>query len=74
LNVFVAFDPSEALAHVKTQWLALVTADEPCPLRGLSVAPEGTLSFVQWTPLGTSNSTVIPVTAFDPFLKVIVPQ
>ena len=63
------------VAHVKTQLLELVSAELPVPLRGLSTAPVGTASFVQWSPLGTLNATSKPVTAEDPvFSTVIVPQ
>ncbi len=66
---------SVALAHVNLQTFDVVCAEVPLPVRGLSVAPEGTVSFVQWSPLGTLNCTEKPVTLLDaPFLIVIVPQ
>jgi hypothetical protein len=75
LNVFVAPTASDPVAHVKTQWFDLVAADVPLPLRGLSVAPLGTVSFVQWTPLGTSKATVRPTADEGPsFFTERVPQ
>jgi hypothetical protein len=75
LNVFDAPAASFALAHVKTQWLLFVAADEPLPLSGESVAPEGTVSLVQCAPLGTSKATAKPVAADGPaFFTVTVPQ
>jgi hypothetical protein len=75
LNVVVAPEASFALAHVNVHWLDFVAADEPLPLSGLSVAPEGTASFVQCTPLGTSNETLYPVAAWGPlFFTLMVPQ
>jgi hypothetical protein len=61
--------------HVNLQTFELVVADVPLPVRGLSVAPEGTVSLVQWSPLGIVNWTAYPLTADEPpFLMVIVPQ
>jgi hypothetical protein len=75
LNVFVVPAANEVLAHVNTQWFDDVEAELPVPLSGLKVAPEGTASFVQWTPLGTSNATVKPVVLPGPlFFTEIVPQ
>ena len=48
---------SVLLAHVNLHVFDVVVADVPLPERGLSVAPEGTVSFVQWSPLGSVNST-----------------
>jgi hypothetical protein len=75
LKVFDAPDASLALAHVNLQWFDVVVADAPLPFSGLNVAPEGTASFVQCAPLGTSNSTVKPVAPPGPlFFTVMVPQ
>jgi hypothetical protein len=75
LNVSEAPAPSDLLDHVNLQVFDVVAAELPLPLRGLSVAPEGTASLVQWTPLGTLNWTLNPDTLDDPpFLMVIVPQ
>jgi hypothetical protein len=75
LNVVDAPFASVALDHVKTHLFDDVVAEEPLPLRGLNLAPDGTLSLVQWSPLGTLNWTANPWSADDPvFLTVIVPQ
>jgi hypothetical protein len=47
LNVIEAPLASEALDHVKTHLFDDVAAELPLPLRGLSLAPDGTLSLVQ---------------------------
>jgi hypothetical protein len=47
----------------------------PLPVRGLNVAPEGTASLVQCTPLGTSKETAKPSHADAlRFLTARVPQ
>jgi hypothetical protein len=75
LNVSDAPAASVLLANVNVHAFDVVVADVPLPERGLSAAPEGTVSFVQWSPLGTVNLTAKPVTLADPlFLTVIVPQ
>jgi hypothetical protein len=75
LNVLDAPDAIVPPDHVNLQWFDFVAAEDPLPNNGLSVAPEGTVSFVQCTPLGTSNSTTRPVAAEGPaFLTLIVPQ
>ena len=64
-----------AEAHVNVHLFELVAAELPDPVSGLRVAPEGTVSLVQWSPLGTLNETAKPVTVALPvFLIVIVPQ
>jgi hypothetical protein len=75
LNVSDAPAASVVWAHVKTQTFACVVAEVPEPTSGPSVAPGGTASFVQWSPLGMLNRTENPVTLLDwSFLTVIVPQ
>jgi hypothetical protein len=75
LNVKDAPAFSVVFAQVKMHVLEEVVAELPVPLSGVSAAPEGTASFVQWSPLGTLNETSKPVTAEDPvFSIVIVPQ
>jgi hypothetical protein len=75
LKVFVAPAARVALDHVKTQWFDDVLAALPLPLRGLSVAPVGTASFVQCAPAGTSNETANPCHAEGAaFLTDNVPQ
>jgi hypothetical protein len=75
LNVTEAPFASVALDHVNTHLFDDVAAEVPLPLRGLSLAPDGTLSFVQWSPLGTLNCTAYPCRADEPvFLTVMVPQ
>jgi hypothetical protein len=75
LNVLDAPAASVVFDHVNVQTFDCVTALVPLPLSGPSVAPLGTVSFVQWSPLGTLNFTEKPVTLLDPpFLIVIVPQ
>jgi hypothetical protein len=75
LNVSDAPAASVLLDQVNVHTFEVVLADVPLPLRGLSEAPEGTVSFVQWSPLGTENLTAKPVTLAAPlFLTVIVPQ
>jgi hypothetical protein len=74
LNVFdapLASDDVQVNVHV----FEVVVADEPLPLRGLSFAPEGTLSLVQCAPLATLKVTAKPLRAEAPvFLIVMVPQ
>jgi hypothetical protein len=75
LKVIDAPLASVALDHVKTHLFDRVVAEVPLPLRGLNFAPDGTLSLVQWSPLGTLNCTANPWSDDDPvFLTVIVPQ
>jgi hypothetical protein len=75
LNVSEAPAASVLLDHVNLQVFDVVAADVPLPVSGLRTAPEGTVSLVQWSPLGTLNWTVNPVTEDDPlFLIVMVPQ
>jgi hypothetical protein len=74
LNVVDAPAASDDV-NVKVHWLDVVCADVPLPVRGLSVAPDGTASFVQWSPLGTLKETANPCHEPAPsFLTVIVPQ
>jgi hypothetical protein len=75
LNVFEAPDASVALDQVNLQWFDVVVADVPLPVSGLKTAPDGTASFVQCVPLGTSNATEYPEALDGPlFFTVIVPQ
>jgi hypothetical protein len=74
LNVSLPFT-ARVLVHVNVQVFDFVVADEPLPLRGLSLAPDGTESLVQCAPDGTLKVTAKPFNADDPvFLMVIVPQ
>jgi hypothetical protein len=66
LNVVVAPALIVVFANVNTQWFELVVAELPEPLSGLRTAPEGTVSLVQWSPLGTLNATLKPVTEAVP--------
>jgi hypothetical protein len=75
LNVIDAPAASVVLGQVNVHAFDDVVADVPLPERGLSAAPDGTVSLVQWSPLGTVNLTAKPVTlAAELFLIVIVPQ
>jgi hypothetical protein len=75
LNVSDAPAASFAVDQVNLQTFDCVCAELPVPLRGPRVAPEGTVSFVQCSPLGTVKSTEKPVTLLDAvFLIAIVPQ
>jgi hypothetical protein len=58
LNVTDAPAASELPAHVNLHVFDVVTAEVPLPDKGLSAAPEGTVSLVQWSPLGTWNWTL----------------
>jgi hypothetical protein len=60
LNVIDAPLASVALDQVNTHLFDLVVADDPLPLKGLNLAPDGTVSLVQCTPLGTLNCTANP--------------
>ena len=57
MNVSDAPAASVLLDHVNVHEFDVVAADVPLPERGLSVAPAGTVSLVQWSPLGTVNWT-----------------
>ena len=57
MNVSDAPAASVLFAHVNLHVFDVVVADVPLPERGLSVAPDGTVSLVQWSPLGTVNWT-----------------
>jgi hypothetical protein len=75
LNVSDAPAASVVCGHEKMQTFDFVVADAPLPTSGPSVAPEGTASLVQWSPLGMLNCTAKPVTLLEPsFLNVMVPQ
>jgi hypothetical protein len=75
LNVSDAPAASVVLAHVYVHTFEVVNADVPLPVRGVSLAPVGTASLVQWSPLGTVNLTANPATLeAASFLIVIVPQ
>jgi hypothetical protein len=75
LNVSDAPAAIVALDHVNVQTFDCVYAELPEPVSGLKVAPEGTASLVQWSPLGMVNRTEKPATPLDVvFLMVIVPQ
>jgi hypothetical protein len=75
LNVSEAPAASLVLDQVNLQLFDVVAALVPLPLSGLRTAPDGTVSLVQWSPLGTLNCTTNPVTSDDPlFLIVTVPQ
>jgi hypothetical protein len=74
LNVFDAPAASDE-ANVNVHSFDFVAADDPLPLRGLNVAPDGTESFVQWSPLGIPKETANPFHEECPvFWTVIVPH
>jgi hypothetical protein len=61
--------------NVKVHSLEVVFAEAPLPLRGPNFAPEGTASFVQWSPAGRPKETAKPCHGEGPgFSTVIVPQ
>jgi hypothetical protein len=75
LKVSDAPAASVVLDQVNVQTFDCVYAELPLPTSGPRLAPEGTASFVQWSPPGIVNRTEKPFTEDDvPFLTVIVPQ